>query len=193
VDKLRPGEEASGRSRRASLAAQDQLDSPPDRPDAVSWTDHARNENRAVLGLKMFRVWLATLCGFSWRWPRKEPRACRGPAEWSQIIASHPSAALRALGAYSDTEAILAPLPHLNWRFVLSPNSVGGALQLGLDTGSAMPSALRELVLRPVYGPRRANPYDLGMALGELGRTDADRRIPDSSQIRSKIGPALDD
>jgi len=124
----------------------------------------------------------------------QEPRACRGPAELEQIIASHPSAgAYDALGAYfGQRRQFPCAFTAFELALRLEPNSWEARYNLALallESGNAE-RALREL--RVAARLRPATPLThttLGMALGELGRTRCgDRRIPDSSQIRSKIG-----
>jgi len=149
----------------------------------------ARNENRAVLGLKMFRL-VATLCGSSLALAAQKSSSVQRASRLSKLIASHPSA-----GAYDGTRSIfrqrripLRLLPHLNWRFVLSLTR-GSALHLAL---ALLDSAMRarafvNSVLRPV---RPATPLPIHPRNGTRRAGWTMRRSPNSnsSQIISKIG-----
>src|SRR5947207_12756928 len=86
------------------------------------------------LALKMFRVWLATLCGSSLALAAQEPPACRGPAELEQIIASHPSAgAYDALGAYfGQRRQFPCAFTAFELALRLEPNSWEGRYHLAL-------------------------------------------------------------
>ena len=150
------------------------------------------------LALKMFRVWLATLCGSSLALAAQEPPACRGPAELEQIIASHPSAgAYDALGAYfGQRRQFPCAFTAFESALRLEPNSWEARYNLALallESGNAE-RAVREL--RVAARLRPATPLThttLGMALGELGRIDAAiAEFQTALKLDPKSVPALD-